>query len=100
MPTDVVPGSSAVSSALTAASSTSATTRGVPRTGTSPDPRASAVSLSVTAAVTTAARPGCKGIGLRYAVAVPLRKPATGSEGAPVLDTLDSSVIQRVLGTA
>src|SRR5438309_344252 len=46
MPTDVVPGSSRPSIALSDASSTRATTRGVPRTGTSPDPSASAVAAA------------------------------------------------------
>src|SRR3954471_15202258 len=97
MPTDVVPGSSRVSRALIAASSTIATTRGVARTGTSPDPSAMAVSSSVTASRTSAVRPGSKCTGLRYAPSESSAKPGECTEGEPVLE---ESVIQRVLGTA
>src|SRR5215218_2355830 len=99
MPTDVQPRSSRPSIALIDASSTSATTRGVPSTDTSPDPSASAVSSSVTAATTSPTRPGSKGITVRYAAFASASEHISHPwEGSHLM--LEESVIQRVLGTA
>src|SRR5258708_4815115 len=66
MPTVVMPGSRASRIAETVASSTSATSRGVPSIGTSPDFRAAAVSASSTFSSIDAASPGSTGTPVRY----------------------------------
>src|SRR5438552_694404 len=66
VPTVVVPGGRCRAVARTVAASTSASTRGVPRTGTSPEPSVCAVSESVTISATRAPSPGSSSMPAAY----------------------------------
>jgi hypothetical protein len=71
----VAPAPSAPATAATVACSAKASTRGVASTGTSPLPRATAVSASVTVYRKVAARPGFSVMAQPYAARAPLSGP-------------------------
>src|SRR5437870_5528683 len=96
MPTLVTWGSSRPAMAATLASSTRATTRGVPSMGTSPERNEAAVSLSPTVSSIVALSPGCTVTALPYEL--PPKQANTSRSGS--IHVIEDNVVQRVLAVA
>src|SRR6185312_3223813 len=92
LPTVVWPSSRRPPTAAQAASSHRATRRGEPRTGTSPERRANAVSASVTVISALPTRPACK------ATVGTIRTLSSGSQnGRKAESVIEEATLQRVL---